>query len=165
MAINIDHSRKSDLQQQVLNYLKAHSSHAKISVLSESISFNLTSVSEDVLKTNYIKGFSFNKDSLAKNAQAVIEKVNDSLKDLSTSLNNQCPKQDIGSLPKLQRREGYVAFLSPICRNVIYAELVHSSGIISNGNRYEISGRADTFVFLIENDKIKRVYSGHINYE
>ncbi len=153
-----------DIQQEILNYIKVYSQHTKISLSLKPIRFNTVSVSESVLSTNYIKGFSYSNDNIVKSEQLTITKVEDSLKTISLTLNNQCSKQYSGNLPKVKKDDGYILFLSPVCSGVVYAELINSSSIIVNSNQYEFFGEAKTFVFLIEDSKIKQVYKGSITY-
>lgn len=155
--------KNDNIQQEIINYIKKTSGHTNISLSSRLIPFSISSTTEDVLRKDYIDGFSYGNENLVRNNKALISKIEDSLESTSDKLNRLCTKQQDNDLAQVKREsDGYILFLSRECSGVIYAELANSSSIIINSNEYEIFGGATTYTFKVGDNKIKRVYIGTV---
>ncbi|MEJ0105428.1 MAG: hypothetical protein WDO19_23980 [Bacteroidota bacterium] len=154
-----------DIKPEILNYIKKQSGYTEISFATKPIPFNISSTAENILSEKYIKGFSYNKGAIVQEEQSTVTKVEDSLKALSLKLNNLCIQKYSESLPQIKKENNsYILFLTPVCSGIVYAELINSASIIVSNNQYEFFGEAKTFVFLIDDNTIKQVYTGSIVY-
>ena len=133
----------------------------------EYISYNCITVLEDYIRKEHIKDFSYFNLELLDKHKLLIEEVTDTLSGLSTKLNkNKCEINHM--VPSMDdiKNVGVVIFLSKYCDNYIYLEVLgYDSQLFENKNYETVAfSQALTYLFKIENGKIKKVYTGEINH-
>jgi hypothetical protein len=129
------------------------------------IPIDLTDFLADIIRGQYIKGFSFSDPSQVKQYKETISRVQDSLRQESDRLNSLCEIKNEAAVEIQQSPHIIYLFFSSECNDMIYVQVVGSRGITIAKNRYRIIGPADTYLFQMSNDRIQTVYRGLIAFD
>jgi hypothetical protein len=149
------------LTVKIISYIEKTTGNKPIFYLPQKIGFTLSSLSEDVIRRNYVKGFDYSRRNLFLEKESLIKNVEDSLKDASDKFNRYCPvKIDSIVVSFDKKSNGNVLLLSHLCSGVIFAELVNSYGVLIGRGGLELSGTVRTFMFKVADGEIVEVYSG-----
>ncbi|SEW52509.1 hypothetical protein [Chitinophaga arvensicola] len=154
-------SIEDSLSAKVISYIKKTTGKSNIVHLPRQIAFTLSSISEDVIRRNYVKGFGYNHRNDFLSKEPLVRIIEDSLKEVSNKLNSYCPiGVDSTSVYFDKKNSGNVLLLSQLCSGMLFAELVNSYGVLIGKGGVELSGTVQTFMFKIVDGDIFEVYSG-----
>jgi hypothetical protein len=148
----------------IVEYVKQNLKVKSLYVAPTSIPFQLEAVGESIIGSDYIPGFKYRNGE--GDNKMIIDKVKDSLSKRSDYLNTQIGKCDHAFIElSRESKDNFVLFLSSKYENTIYGEIVERSAIRYSDGKYEFSGIAYSFVFMVADNIQLKVYEGRINYQ
>lgn len=134
----------------------------------ELIPFNFSSIEVDVIRRNYLEGYSAFGE-LSGEEQSVERMVSDSLNSLNKTFQAEDKLGESPSLPLLSKgdQNNFIIFFSELKNGVLYAELIpYDSNTFKDKRRETVQyGKAITFLFEFdESGRIKQVFQGEVHY-
>lgn len=148
-------------RRYLVDELKLHESI----VSTESVPFNLSTVSESIIRKKYLLDYTIFKE-LDDAERRLERRVNDSLDLLENTLNKQYIKGCGRTLSKSYRNienPQFVIFFSCYQNNQLYAEVLPYRG--TTRGRLPGFGKAETFYFVFDKRGfLKEVYTGSVTH-
>ncbi|MFT3822919.1 MAG: hypothetical protein QM731_03325 [Chitinophagaceae bacterium] len=155
---------KKDLASK-LEFRKGRIDSFFYSTAKHEISFDISTLSSDIIKQLYLPEYLSSDIEMNKNHNSLISKVIDSLNDQNLRFNTTCKSKYSELYPKIKGRVNeIVTFFSPVCNGWIYLEALPCFGVLSFQNKYEFNGPAYLYLFQIKDGKILNVYFGEKDY-
>lgn len=131
-------------------------------VSTESIPFNLSTVSESIIRKDYLGDYTIFKE-LDDAERRLERRVNDSLDVLENILNKQECKRTLSKSYRNVENPQFVIFFSCCQDNQLYAEVLPYYG--TTRGRLPGFGNAETFYFVFDQrGSLKRVYKGSVTH-
>lgn len=124
------------------------------------IRFELNSVSENFIASNYVPGFSFGNNTLGSKCQFLIQKAKDSLHRRSSRLNSDyLPPASIPCVSVAPTK--VIIFISAVRDNKIYGDAILAAGVMCDKRQIDFFGESFSY-FMAKQKDSAQFYSGSI---
>jgi len=131
------------------------------------IPFNIITVSEEIIRKNYLDDYSAFKD-LTNAERLVVRHVSDSIYNIESLLNEKIEGEKSDIPKKLVRKNKgtpiYILFFSQLVNNKLYVEVMMHEGTYIKENTVYGSAKTYYFTFDQKDIRIANVYKGNVHH-